>query len=431
MQNWKPVALSMWKSGASLSAITSEVNAKYFPDLTGNKVYEKVRSYLRRTPEYMEKHKGDTPVRESVTYNQDGSVMKQKIIALKEGQEMTPELVLELHGFDKCVWKVRSYTNNFYEVQKKGGVTLALYQSKLIAEPRKDLLIDGEEFVEFLEKYESKRTPPKVNYIKQKRNEMLEVSPFDVHLGKLAWEVETRANYDTKIAQNALLGVVDNVISRVHDRPIAKILYPNIGQDFFHYDNPAVTTTGGTPQDTDSRWQKMFYKGFELQVEVIERLSTIAPVEAMYIASNHDFQTAYHLAVALKAYFQNDPNVEIDIEPTIRKYRAWGLMLIGYGHGDWDKTRLHSAPSIEVPQMWGESKFREMHVGHLHSEIVKPPKGSRLVNEEDGVIVRHLSSISATDAWHSKMGFIGAVRKSQNFIYDKEKGLTDIIHSVV
>ena len=68
---------------------------------------------------------------------------------------------------------------------------------------------------------------------------------------------------------------------------------------------------------------------------------------------------------------------------------------------------------IEQPQAWGETIFREWHLGHLHSEHAK---------EVGGIIIRRISSITGTDAWHKEKGFIGAVRKAQAFVWDKELG---------
>ena len=42
--------------------------------------------------------------------------------------------------------------------------------------------------------------------------------------------------------------------------------------DFFNCDNPAQTTSAGTPQDVDVRWQKLFNVGVEMLVKGIEAL---------------------------------------------------------------------------------------------------------------------------------------------------------------
>jgi hypothetical protein len=61
-----------------------------------------------------------------------------------------------------------------------------------------------------------------------------------------------------------------------------------------------------------------------------------------------------------------------------------------------------------------------MHAGHYHSEKTV---------EQNGVVVRNLSSITGTDAWHFERGFVGAIPKCQSFLWDKDKGLREIWHT--
>lgn len=39
--------------------------------------------------------------------------------------------------------------------------------------------------------------------------------------------------------------------------------------------------------------------------------------------------------------------------------------------------------------------------------------------------------VYAADAWHSEKGFIGATRRAQAFVWNKERGLQAIINSAV
>ncbi len=64
-----------------------------------------------------------------------------------------------------------------------------------------------------------------------------------------------------------------------------------------------------------------------------------------------------------------------------------------------------------------------MHAAHLHSE--------HAINEANGVIVRRIASPTAADTWHYESGYVGAVRKAQTFIYDKERGLLQTINTPV
>jgi hypothetical protein len=78
---------------------------------------------------------------------------------------------------------------------------------------------------------------------------------------------------------------------------------------------------------------------------------------------------------------------------------------------------------IEARKDWGETLFAEIHAGHFHSE--------QAVKEENGVIVRYLSSPSGSDNWHYESGYVGAIKKAQSFVWDKNKGMELMINTSV
>ena len=96
--------------------------------------------------------------------------------------------------------------------------------------------------------------------------------------------------------------------------------------------------------------------------------------------------------------------------------------LLGFSHGDKEKKRISGIMQIEARQAWGRTLYHEFHLGHLHSEQTI---------EENGVIIRHLPSITGTDAWHHESGFVGAVRKCTCSLWDKECGLDSTFNIVI
>jgi len=254
----------------------------------------------------------------------------------------------------------------------------------------------------------------------EKTGKMAEISIADLHLGKLAWKPETGENYDHKIAEKRFMSVIYDFVER-NKYKLEKIVFV-VGNDFFNYDTIEGTTTAGTRQDNDVRWQKLFVKGAELLVKAIDILSKIAPVEVIFVPGNHSKMAEFYAVNYIDAWFRNDDNVKVNTDPRTRKYIEFGKCLIGFTHGDKEKKRIFGNMQVEVPEMWGRTKYREWHCGHYHSEQVK---------EEHGVIVRNLSSITGTDAWHYESGYVGAIAKSQSFIWDKEKGLIEILITTI
>ena len=126
----------------------------------------------------------------------------------------------------------------------------------------------------------------------------------------------------------------------------------------------------------------------------------------------------------LSAWFRHNKDIKVDTSAMARKYVEFGKCLIGFTHGDTErKNRIGKLMPIEAREAWGRTLYHEVHAAHFHSE--------QAIKEENGIIVRHISSPTGTDNWHYEKGFVGAIKKTQSFIWDKELGLTDIIHTAI
>ena len=189
--------------------------------------------------------------------------------------------------------------------------------------------------------------------------------------------------------------------------------------DFFNADGISETTTGGTPQDCDLRWQKLFMLGCDMLVNAITNLQQYASVESFYIASNHSRQVEFYGLCYLYAWFRNNKNVTIHRNCKSRYYIQYGINMIGFSHSYYEKkTNLVGLMSVEQPQMWANTKYREMHLGHYHCELTE---------EKNGVILRWLPSMTGPDLYHYDSGYIGAFKRSYSFVWNKTKGLSEII----
>lgn len=247
---------------------------------------------------------------------------------------------------------------------------------------------------------------------------LLEISIPDLHIGKLAWHQETMGgDYDHKIAIALYREALETLIARTAAFRFARIVLP-VGNDFFHSDTKAGTTTGGTPLDTDSRFQKTYLAGRKLMVEAIERLRQIAPVTVVMVPGNHDALTTFTLGDSLECWYHATPDVEIMNAPTPRKYLQHGKVMLLWTHGD--KGKKDNYPLLmatERPEMFGATKYRETHTGHMHQLQVK---------EMMGVRVRISPALCSSDAWHSENHFIGNQRAAEAFVWNPVEGLVSI-----
>lgn len=365
--------------------------------------------------------KPENNYKSTIELNRDGSQTSDKLLKMSEAEAKDVNYLLKAHGYDIKSWELVSARNNIWNAFSKETGVLTLYSSKIVVKPRINS-ISMEEIKEHFEEFSRIYKSPVVKHNPCSSNgKMLEVPIMDLHIGKLGWHEEVGEDYDHKIAEERFLTVVSDFINRTKHYKFDKILFP-IGQDFFNFDSIDGTTTKGTRQDNDLRWQKLYLKGMELLVKAIDLLSVYAPVEVFYVSGNHDKMTSYYATNYIYAWYRNDENISVSIDPQARKYVEYGNCLIGYAHGDAERKRINGIMQIEAKEAWGRTLFREWHCGHLHSEHT---------SEENGIIIRNISSITGSDAWHIESGYVGAIKKAQAFIWDKEFGLTDIINSVI
>ena len=258
----------------------------------------------------------------------------------------------------------------------------------------------------------SKQTPAEGGYL-------LEISPVDLHVGKLSWAAETGSDYDIRIAEQVFTDAIDEILERASRDPIESILLV-CGNDLLQTDNLAGTTTAGTFVDTDSRYVKSFRRARRLQSWAIRRCLEIAPVKVIVVPGNHDRLTAFHLGEVLEAEFAVVEGVEIDNSPTLRKYHRHGVNLLGFTHGSEERPAdLPLIMAQECSKEWAETEWREFHVGHLHrAKETRYTAGDSF----NGVRVRILPSLCAPDAWHSQMGYTSEKRACEAYLWHRERG---------
>ena len=343
---------------------------------------------------------------------------------------------------DLEAWKVKEFSVNKWDVtsfHKENSKTVQNFQVKARLEKNIKLINEkavGEIFKEMVKNYK----PPVTNYLDfditvnsrlcPTENNLLEISIFDLHLGKLAWAGETGENYDTKIASARFLEAINKLIESASGFQYSRILFP-VGNDFFNSDNLNNTTTHGTPQSEDLRWQKTFNSGVKLLVDAINLLKQSGvPVDVIVIPGNHDFERSYYMGAFLEAWFNNDPVVNINNGASPRKYYKFGKVLLGLTHGGEEKESSLPqlmATDIESKPMWSKTTYHEWHLGHIHRKrsvnYSVTDNRDRTLSEDLGVTIRYLSSLTGTEEWHHKKGFTGCIKAGEAFIWNDETGL--------
>jgi hypothetical protein len=264
-----------------------------------------------------------------------------------------------------------------------------------------------------------------VNYHVTNDNPMMvSLNVADHHLAKLCWAPEVGASYDLKIASRMHRECIDDFVGQIKGMPVEKILMP-IGNDLFHTDTTTNTTTAGTPQDVDDRWQKMYMQGKGLLVEAIDRLRLIAPVQVVIVPGNHDRQRCFYIGDTLASWYRNVPEVSVDNAPMKRKFVEYGKTLIGFAHLDTERPAdLPMQMAITQKAAFARTSHWEWHCGHLHTRRQTTFKPLEVY---EGVHVRILPSLCPPDAWHYDNCFNLGPRASEAYIYRKLTGYSGVL----
>ena len=265
---------------------------------------------------------------------------------------------------------------------------------------------------------------PKIE--RTKGEHLLVINPADIHIGKLAVDLETGEDYNSKIAYNRVLEGVKGLISKSQGFSFDKVLFC-VGNDVLHIDNVYNTTTAGTSQDADGKWWQHFEIALKLYVKCVEILRLIAPVDVIHCMSNHDYQSGFHLAHSLKAWFRKAEDIKFDISVSHRKYYKYGKNLIGLEHGDGAKMdKLPMLMANEKPKEWSETKYRYWYLHHIHHKVKYKWLDSK---NYIGVSVEYMRSPSGTDSWHNRKGYTGVQKAVEGFIHSKKSGqIARLVH---
>lgn len=350
---------------------------------------------------------------------------------------VTPERVRSLADLirvceiDTSEWEVERFLCNKWEVGAKVGPqdtaevqVTPLFQVKAWLKRKVDLLAARREVAALAD--EARKGLPTIKAVAPKAPKsgyMLELNIADLHNGKLAWSGETgHESYDTRIAEAVHDAAVETLLQRTGAYRFDEIVLA-VGNDLLHVDSRANQTTAGTPQDTDSRYYKVFLSTRRMTQRAIERCRKLARVRVVMVPGNHDRDSVWHLGDSLACVYDGCKDVVINNAPTQRKYVEFGKVMLMLTHGDKGKRADYPLlMATEQAAMFGRTQFREAHTGHLHQTQVQ---------EWHGVRVRILPSLAGVDAWHAENTYTGNIRAAEAFIWSASEGLVGTAYYTV
>lgn len=387
-----------------------------------NKILKEFLCEDSQTEEVVESELPDTYAinTEWDNYKQDSAKFEAKSDKEATAESTTNNIrtlddLLKVCNVDLNYWEVERHVINKWEVAAKDAngelQHSPLFQVKAWLKKKKTQ--DIREVVQFMKDELAKIAPKSVQ--KKSSNEgsyLYEISIPDLHLAKMGWDQESGHHYDVDVACDLFKDAVSNLIGRISNYDVEKIVLP-IGNDFFNSDNGNNTTTKGTPQQDAARWQQSFAKGCKLVVDVADELTKKYDLDIVVVPGNHDRERNYYLGEYLSAWFRNNGMVNVENSPNFRKYYEYGENIILFTHGNNEKQSDLPMLMATECKNFSLKKFKTAHLGHFHQFQVK---------ESFGVSVKILPSLCPADAWHDMKGFVGNKRSAMGFLYSKTNG---------
>ena len=410
------------------------------PEFNRSKLAKKLKvdeAYIRRVIRPLKKntiHQGHKPIEETIEFNKTSK--NNATLNLQSITINTLEKALEVAEVDMTQWKVDRYEIGSWQVTMKLKTDTGKKDSKgdpiYIDKPRTVTMyrirvwlkkLHNMEWVEairtLIREVPKIQTPVK-NYDLD-GNYLLEIALMDVHFGMLAWGKETGTSYDIDIAEELFLYAVQDLLSKARGYRPSRILFP-FGNDFLHIDDPTnLTPQNRNPLDVDSRLIKIYEKAKMSVVKAINYCREVAPVDVVWVQGNHDPNLSYYMCDVIDHIFMNDEDVTVNKSPKYRKYYPFGKCLIAYTHGVSEPLRdLPSIIATEEPELWGQSKYREIHIGHKHKKMQMHWIN---VDTMPGTVIRMIPSIAGTDAWHHQRGYIKSYHAAEAYLWEKDHGV--------
>lgn len=357
----------------------------------------------------------------------NGEQASTVLCKLNEEQLKDPDYILKVHGYDSNSWELTSAKQTIWNSK----VDNELYSSKITVKPRVgfnwsednirkifDKLKENSQFIlsEYATILGANEQPP----VKDK---MLLIGIADLHYGLLAKD-NLSEEYNMKIAKERFGNVITDVIKRKsEDNSIEKVVLV-IGNDFLSADNVQGTTSRHfTPQDQETNWYEIITSATEMLIEQIDKLRFFFPkIEVINVKGNHDEMSTFGIMQTLGAYYKDSTSVTVNTNCRFRQYIRYGTSLIGMSHNE----RLQDVSKIMAAETgvdFGECKYKLFLMGHLHKQ--------QILEDDYGVDIRRMPSVVGASAWTASQGYCGTNKMSQTFVFDLNKGLIEVMNSIV
>ena len=236
----------------------------------------------------------------------------------------------------------------------------------------------------------------------------------DLHFGMLVHGDETNHgfNYDTSIAISWVKAAMEHLVDVSPTSETCVIA--DLG-DFLHSSDNGNRTMSGHVLDVDSRHSKIIEAAMDCMVALIDKALTKHNVVHVFsVKGNHSELTSIYLKSFLRAWYRNEPRVQIHIPDKSQQYFHFGKTILGFSHGhELKPARAESVMVADNIDIFSNTNYRYFHFGHFHSN-----------KSFEGPIcnIEVHKNIIPRDMWAEGMGFRGNIGQAESITYHAEFG---------
>jgi len=348
-------------------------------------------------PKYKEAHE----------ISQDGTHKSDKLLRMSDEQKKDNNFLLQAHGFDTYNWELLSAKNNIWNSYSKQDGIMTLYSSKITVRPKiESFNIDW--FKQQFNEIEPIKKQTIIDDSLERSLRVVEINLADLHIGI------NGIDYEDKLKEMITRIVLEN-------KDCSRFILP-IGQDWLNANAKVganFTTVKGTSLQQSLSYKDMVQTGIRIAVHIVETImiNTNSSIDCIYVKGNHDEHSTFGMFCALMQRYYRHSRLSFDDSMSPRKYRQYGVNGIAFGHGEKEGNKIYTMFQVEASKIYADTKFREFHLSHLHSEHS---------TDRGGVLFRRLPTVNTADEWHIDNGYVGATNRIQVFVYDLEEGLESI-----
>lgn len=320
-----------------------------------------------------------------------GVVSSDRVDEIRNGQDLTDEQLLKLHGLDPSKFEITSVTSNFWGESSNGE---ALYQTKIKASPKSFNIEDLADVLNEKVQPLTKTSKPFIDY----GETSLIVPLFDLHFG-----------INTQQTVEPYLREIQSLIQAKKYYQIAFV----IGGDYFHSDYMTKTMTAlGTQLDHVDSAQALIDGTRFISALITSAYQQATDVSVYQVRGNHDEDKEYVWGFGMKHMYSNDP---IDWHLTLRSRDCFqiGHVAVMYSHGDKPRqNKLAQLFAVEYPQIWADCKTRLILTGHYHTQKT---------TDDQGVMMMQQPTSKPTDPYEDFNGFTMSQRRMEVLEVDDQQ----------